>query len=631
MSYVSSTSTDYANVFKHDPDIIGRDITGEVYTYAKWKIFGSTTVGATLTVKATHALGSSTCELTSSGITDIVWSELTELQPIYSESLLEADGLRDGLDYSVKFEIKSSNGDEVRLFGIVMVEESTTEGGSILLEIDPPDMDFSTTYNPTYFDPFPTELQSLDENFSSESGFTFYTEGTLGTHSVASNQMTINGSGTRNTIVTETGVGPSIPQLWAEIQVDSGGSNTSGYDNGGVGIVKDNDNFLFASWDRIANVVRIQIKIGGSNTFLGSVSTTTFSPTYKMALSLVANSACLWRNNGSGWSCLVKQSVSSYYDFRTTGNLTDWKWGFTIATSATSTWVLSNFNAGSFGGVGMRDFVIVTEEDGSPYMVDANTVLFSATANDPNGISYEGVFSLDITDCTIVQKSVIFVERDGKSYNDVAAHIIYYSGGNRRLFISTWGNGFGGSLQILHKLCTTGDILSGVNLIGSMTELSLPGLDTEDYGAYDPMAMWDGEKWLFAYSITEDTSFSGNPFYPALATSSDLSSFDLVGADTAMSGTGYEGTKLIKTNTNYWVLSGGPVSTGNNPRIYNDEMEFVDNLTCELDNAASYPPHPMVFAVGNYFYLLTNDSNTYGGVLATRGYPQLEITDRYYS
>jgi len=122
MSYVSSTSTSYANVFKHDPDVIGRDITGSIATYAKWKIYGSTTSGAKLTVRATTPLGQTICEIETTGLTDIDWSEVTTNQLIYTESLLESDGLRDGLDYSITFEIKSSNGDEVRLFGITMVE-----------------------------------------------------------------------------------------------------------------------------------------------------------------------------------------------------------------------------------------------------------------------------------------------------------------------------------------------------------------------------------------------------------------------------------------------------------------------------------------------------------------------------
>jgi hypothetical protein len=499
------------------------------------------------------------------------------------------------------------------------------------IEYSPIEAEFTVLNNAAYFDPFPSNLATLNEQFSSESPFTFTSESSIGTHSVSSNQMTINGSGTRNTIVYETGVGPSIPQLWVEMQIDSGGTSSAGYDNFGVGIVKDSNNFLFASLDRIGKTARIQIKIGGSNTFYASVSASTYTAPYKIALSLVGNSACFWRHNGSTWSCITKYDVTAKYDFQTIGNLTGWYWGFTVATNNTSTWILSNLKAGSYGAVGLRDMTVVTEENGDPYMVDAETIKFLASASDPNGYCYSGIFTLNISTYAITQVGLIFINRDGKYYRDHAGHIIYYSNGNRRLFMTTWANGFGGSVQILYKLLTTGDVLSGVTVIDSMTQLTLPGLLNASYGAYDPFCVWDGSQWLLTYSITANTNFTGNPFYPALASSDDLATFDLIGADTAMSGTGYEGTRLTRSNDDWWVLAGGPKAHGNVMRVYDSSMNYVGNIDAVLDDADSYPPHAMIFSIGQIYYMLTWDSDKYGSVLGTRGSPLIERSYRYSS
>jgi len=239
------------------------------------------------------------------------------------------------------------------------------------------------------------------------------------------------------------------------------------------------------------------------------------------------------------------------------------------------------------------------------------------------------VFELDMNDYSITQQAVIFIERDGKSYNDLNAHIIRYDNGNRRIFIATWGNDFGGEIKILHKLITSGDILSGVSLISGLTELSLPGLETEDYGAYDPFALYDGDQWLIAYTITEDTNFTDNPFYPALASSEDLSSFDLIGADEDMSGIGYEGTRIIKTNNSYWILAGGPAGSADNARIYDIEMNYRGDLDAVFDGGSVTLPHPMIFAYLDNFYLLTFDDTRYLSLAWTWGQPWIEISNRY--
>jgi hypothetical protein len=498
-------------------------------------------------------------------------------------------------------------------------------------EINPIDQVFSQAASPSvYFETMPAALQTLNEQFGSTSPFTLYTEGTLGDFTVSNNQAVITHTAGRNTIVTVTSSSLVVPQAWVEIRVDYGGTGTGAYDNAGVGIVKDANNFLFASIDRKAGYARIQCKIGGTNNFYSTTTGQTYSPAYRFALSLVNSCAIFWKNTGGGWTRIASYNLSAVYDFRTTGNLTGWKYGFTVATPSASTWKFSDFKAGSFGTYNMRDMTIVTEEDGTPYIAD-NKVLFTATCNDLtlNAVqSYCGVFSLNLSTYAIAQQGVIFVQRDGKSYADLAAHIIRYSNGNRRIFISSWGNGFGGDIYIMHGLLTSGDVLSGVSLLSGLTEIELPG-QSAGYGVYDPFAVKVGSDWLIAYSITEDTDFTGNPFYPALASTPDFSTFSLIGADTAMSGTGYEGTKIVRVNGNLWVLAGGPAGSGNNARIYNSAMSYIGDLDATFSGGAETQPHPMVFPAGDSFFLLTFDNNKYSTYAWTWGRPVIHLSTRY--
>lgn len=476
---------------------------------------------------------------------------------------------------------------------------------------------FVQTQNVTYLETLPSALQLLNETFPADVNFTKYTESFAGTTAVASNKYTITHVGSKNDIVVKNTVSFSMPLVWVEVTVGVTNTGGTGYDNGGVGLVKDANNFIFASMDRLANTIRLQIKIGGTNTFIGSVAQT-WGTSFKIALSLVANSACVWVDTGSGWTYKTGSSVVAYYDFRTTGNLTGWNPGFTLANGGgNSTWDFSALKAGAFGGVGMRDQTLVTDSAGLVYFPSTDTIQFSATLPDPRGEAYCGVFTMNLLTNALVQTSAIMVSRSGKTYNDLSAHIIRYDNGDRRMLISTWGNGFGGSIQTLHELFTSGDVLSGFNVV-TMTAITLPGQVGTLPGAYDAMMAWDGSQWLIAYTLTRDTSFAGNPFYAALATSASMSSFSLVSSDTTNSG--YEGSKLINDSGVMYVMASGPAGTGDKVRVYDIGMNYLGDLTVSLSGGADTQPHPMMFPHGGKRKILTFDNTRYGGVQFTWGH-----------
>jgi hypothetical protein len=487
---------------------------------------------------------------------------------------------------------------------------------------------FAPAYDLAYFELLPSALQTLNETFPSDTGFTKYTEGSAGTTAVASSKYTVTHVGGKNDIVVKNTISFAAPQAWVEVTVAVTNTGGTTYDNGGVGIVKDANNFVFASMDRIANTVRLQVKIGGTNTFVGAIAQT-WGTSFKLALSLVANSACVWIDTGSGWTYKLGADLTSYYDFRTTGNLTGWNPGFTLANGGgNSTWDFSAFKAGSFGGVGMRDQTLVTDEYAVPYFPSSDAILFTATANDPRGVSYCGVYAYDMITHALTQQGVIMVSRSGKTYNDLSAHIIRYSGGNRRMLIGTWGNGFGGSIQTLHQLFTSGDVLVGVNVV-TMTAITLPGQAGANPGAYDAMMAWDAanSQWLIAYTLVEDTTFAGNAFYPALATSAAMSSFSLVRKDSGYPG--YEGTKICSVDGVYFVTAGGPAGTGTLARAYDQNFAYLGNLSLTLSGGADTQPHAMVFEYSGKLNVLSFDNTRYASAAFTWGHLRLYDTGAF--
>ncbi len=498
-------------------------------------------------------------------------------------------------------------------------------------EFAPTSLNFSKVCDVDYSVKLPASLIDHSETFSSDTGqFSHYDYGNPGTYGIVSGQYAIsqNSASDAQDIVGINTVSYSMPVIWTEVELSSTGSPT-GYNNGGVGIVKDASNFLYAVAQRTQNAIRIEIRIAGTTTFLANVAYTVPS-SFKLGLALVANSATVYIDSGSGWQYVTGLNVGSYYDFRTIGNLTGWKPGVFLASKGgATTWNFDNLKTGRFGGVGMRDQTLVTNEDGSPYHPTATTVLFTATLPDRFGASYAGVFSLDLTNYAINQVGAIMVERDGKVHADLVPHIIYYANGNRRITIGTWGNGLGNSIQVLHKLETSQELLSGTHVVSGMTQLSLPGQTGANPGAYDPMLVYDSanSRWLIAYSLTDNTNFSGNPFYAAAAYSSDLSTWTLIGKDSAHNG--YEGTKIVKTNADYWILAGGPAGSGNSSRVYDASMVYQGALNAVFEGGTSTQPHPMVFPYGDKQLILTFDDTRDGSASFTWGNFLIYEASRY--
>lgn len=471
----------------------------------------------------------------------------------------------------------------------------------------------------------PPALIFVNELFNADTGqFTTFTEtGTTGTFTVSGGQGTIAQPSGGNIILVE-GADITLPQLFISIDVVSHPIQSTGFDNIGVGIAKDANNFIWAGIDRTISDIRIQTKIGGSNSFHAG-TTQALTPPYTLALGLVGNQASVWYNQGSQWIKATTYDVSPQINLKT-ATLTGWKGGWTQATPSSSTWVFDNFKVGRFGTVGVRDQCIVTGEDGYPY-ISNNDGYFTATCLDPNGVGYMGVFSFDLNTRLIAQTGVIMTSRSSAVQNDLSGHIIKYNNNaDCRLFISSWANGFGNTLQVLHGTATGTDLCVGTHIV-TVSALTLPGHISSPTtgGEYDPFAVKIGSTWYLAYTITADTTFSGSPFYSAAATSTDLSTWTQIGSPDS-SNKPFEGTKISKMNGKYFIYSGGSSTA----RCY-DLLTFTFQglLNVTTTGGSDTYPHPMIFPNGKNQVFLSFDNLKYNAVNFTWGNLRIYEAPRY--
>lgn len=484
------------------------------------------------------------------------------------------------------------------------------------------DLTFTEVATVEHVELAPAALAQFSDDFSTQQ-FVANTVNVPMDFSIATGDLVVSSSspGDKNMFIRE-GSGIGIPQQFVSIDVEAYTGPVSGYAVVSVGIYKDPSNWLYFEYDARNSELRLERCFAGSSAFMSTRSLTT-APPYRLGFSIVGNSVCGWIDTGSGWKASSFASMVGYKDFKAATDLDSWVPSILVAAGNACSFTISKFYAGRFGGVGIRDITTVTDEAGAPY-IEAGKVYVTATTTDHQGTGYQAVFRVDLGTYALEQTGVIMVERDSSVQNDLSGHVIRYSDTQQRLTTATWGNGFGQKIRILTKE-VAGDLLHGTHLVAGMDEPVLPYTDDADDGTYDPFLVKDGEVWRLAYSFTETTSFSGDPFYAALAVSSDLVTWEPAGIDTV---NGFEGTKQVKVGDTYQILAGGRTTY----RVFDTSMAFLGTINAPIDGGSSTQPHPMVLPHGDKWVMLTFDGviPTSAGVTAgfTWGRMRVNIAPR---
>jgi len=508
---------------------------------------------------------------------------------------------------------------------------------TVAVERGPIDLNFHELAHATLPGFMPSSMVTLDEEFTNSTltRFTTYSEGSNpNTPSISSNQITFVNNTGQNTLMAEnsglSGNGLVVPQFavkWRIVSASSTAGNT--YENPGVGIIKDANNFMAAVWQRVNGNVLIQVKIGGSNNFRGSVSLA-LTPPFDIGLSLVSNTLVLWTSADSGvtWTSRTSWALTEI-DMRSEllSNGASWHPCFSLATDTAHTFTLvaASFKFGSFGTVGIRDICPVTNTDGTVAMTN-NAFNFTATFMDSQGAAYGAVCTYDLIARTLTQNSVYFVNRSSKLYNDGASHFIKDGSGGFYTFVTSWGNAGGpaSGINIQYKHETVLNLLSGVNVIASMATPTLPNIPSSGGtgGSYDPFAILNGSTWYLAYTLGPVASLA---YYPGLATSTDLSTWSAVGVDTTA--VPYEGTRIANLGGSYWLLT----SSLNDTNVYDLTMTLQGKMKnpLQVETGTTYPPHPTLVPLGQYTYHTTFDNTEVNSVNGTQGQLHVYRSDRY--
>lgn len=441
---------------------------------------------------------------------------------------------------------------------------------------------------------------NVNEPFAADTGqYTRLTDSTaMPTFGIGSGVLTIgNNAGAARTDMVQFGSSLNVPLFAAQVDITARTASST-YDFCEVGILKDSSNFIMVAHEKVANLLSIRVKISGSETAYLSLSLSLNAP-FKLGISIVCNRVCAYTDTGSGWVYRGAQDISSKINMKSS-SLSGWKPALLTAMSNNGSVSFDNFLAGTLGGFGWRDFTMVTNEDGSPY-IESGLAYFTAACNDGYGDGYQGVFSLDLSTYAATQISALLASRSGSVQNDGAFHLIRYSASSWKVLWTTWGNGFGGAIDTWLASDTQSLLTAGVYTISGGSKLTLPYQGSG--AAYDAMLRKEGSTWKLTYAVSTSTSFTGDPFFPCMAHSSDLSTW--TGIASCPSDRPYEGTKWVVLNGGYYVAAGG----ANVARLYDSELNFRGFIHASFDGGTVTFPHPMIFETESKIVMLTWNQN----------------------
>jgi hypothetical protein len=477
-------------------------------------------------------------------------------------------------------------------------------------DIDPTDLTFSTKAQYRPFEIVARGFEAVDDDFTSGRPayrrFAPAPERDGGRVSERGGVLSV--SGRSFFALLAAGDGPAAP--YAAVQADVAALDGAVY----AGLVAGADDYVTASYDRVAQTVTIEAVVAGERHQLLQAPAALTAP-FAFAFVLNENNVIALADTGSGFRPLARANVASVLDLRDPRVLGRYRYGFG-ARAADGSVALARVRAGYWGKAGVRDPHVVTHADGTPYIVDGK--LYLTLTNAGLGFfefAHWGVYTLDLDRYTspaaLRQVGKIFWERGGRVVGDHAGHIVYDDAiGAFRVAVSNWGT-FSGSGVLINHAVVRGDVLHGVTVVRNPSVLALP----TDVSRWDPHMVRIGGRWYVAF--VESPSQNPFTFHPALArgpASGEFGRFTLVGRDAERTMT--EGMVMQKIGGRWYVLCSssrdeGPPD-GGRYRIYDLRMRFVGFLN------APYPtniPHPMVVPVpipraGRTRYLMVTFNGT---------------------
>ena len=298
-------------------------------------------------------------------------------------------------------------------------------------------------------------------------------------------------------------------------------------------------------------------------------------------------------------------------------------WLADLRSGWTSTGSVTDWSAGGFGQLGLRDIRLVTNADGSPHRVPEG-LLLTATSAGPGffATAHTSVWLLTDDDKLRHRADLFFRRPEGPGvFGDHATHLL--RDGDRWLVAtSTWSD-FPAKrtpdTRVAITLATsTADLTTGSHLLDTLP-LHVPATQPS-VGVWDPhLVRAEDGTWLVGY-VSARRFFD---FHPELGSGPSLDALTLRGAATDRRAT--EGTTIVRVGDAWRVLA----SDGrDNPRHVRARFPMFDLDLAEVGAVeASYPtniPWPSVVAPDpempdDTWRLVTFDGTPTGGRSAGYG------------
>lgn len=333
------------------------------------------------------------------------------------------------------------------------------------------------------------------------------------------------------------------------------------------------------------NRVNIAQTVSGTFTVIASTANSSLpSGITGIAFTLEGTTAIAWLQvNGGSWFPVLQ--ATSPHDLQVPATLLSLHPFFTVTGGISTPWKIGTVRMGrTSASVPFRDFKIVTNIDGSPYI--SNGYMYFTATN-----AFCSVWRLNVKSGRFEKTGVLAFSRNSEFLADLNAHIVWDAGNNVwRITWATWANGLGANIKIF-MAAYDGDILNGSHIVAGGTQVNV----TQQTGnaVYDQHLVWDAVnvRWLLSYIVSPSGAFGGN-MHVAMDTSTDLVTWTSVWYDTTDSG--YEGSCIAKIGGNFYVFAGN----GSNFRCWN-MASAVSLGTMSVDifppSSGNPPPHFIVF------------------------------------
>jgi len=438
----------------------------------------------------------------------------------------------------------------------------------------------------------PASLLFLDERFDGDYGL--YTEAAPtsdpATTTTYAQGLTLTDAGTYFQVF-QSGLTLDVPFAMLTMAVRAFPASNQSFLY--LGLYKDANNYCLGWFDPSRGRANVELKIGGSFDNGSAVDVGAVTGAFEVGVSINANEVTMLLKVGETWKPIMTHNVESSLALWATANLAAYPlaWGAKTSTAADSH-TIDAVRMGTFGHVGMRDYRLVTFDDGTPierngmyYLAATCAGLSKQVDQQSTRASYTGIFEFNPHTYSLRQTAAIFFERSGRRVGDHGGTIIYDRATKRWVvFASNFGDYTTGTSKYSNYVAYfDADILNGVHIASAPTQWLVPDLanGSPDY-TWSPDIKRIGGVWY----VTWVDSSGGEESFGTLATADTVEGpFTIITRTNAMS-VNYEAATFARVGGEWRWCIGSNVDDV--VRVYDLDGVYVGDVgAAEL---VGFPP-----------------------------------------